>query len=504
MKRLISILLSICLISTCFTTFAVSNQPSEWAKSIVSSAISKGIVPKKLQSNYQDTVTRSEFTSLIYSLWEAWAAEGISSVSEEKVNELSNEYEPFTDCKDKSVLFCASLGIVDGVGNNQFLPNAPVTRQQAAKILQRACSVLAEHVVREDDMITTAFRGITSWQLPHIWADGDEIRSWARNEIMWCYRHNVMSGVGENNFLPNGSFTREQAIATVLRLYYENGRAIENAQNPKDFYPIYEGVNTRAVSYWLDSSLEKHSTDELGHLPNPDSVVGVIIASTGVGATRFNIIDKAGNRLLRDLWDADGYFSDVKIFYPYAEVRYNGEVKLVDLTTNEVYEGVSIKDYISPAPVLPTPLYKGSVVEENGFYHIVSGDGKALSKEYRNKMERFGENLYIGWVSDSPRKYDILYCDGENEAKVLRTEEFRFNNQVHSLGGGLYAVQNTDKKITVFDVYGDTIGEIVSDDDDIVLYGSAGGLLWTSSAEQNEVYYTPSGIAVHTKSVDLK
>ena len=56
-------------------------------------------------------------------------------------------------------------------------------------------------------------------RLPHVFADGEKIRSWARSDINWVYRQGIMNGTGSNQFTPNGAYTREQSIATTLRLY---------------------------------------------------------------------------------------------------------------------------------------------------------------------------------------------------------------------------------------------------------------------------------------------
>ena len=52
-------------------------------------------------------------------------------------------------------------------------------------------------------------------RLPHVFADGEKIRSWARSDINWVYRQGIMNGTGSNHFTPDGAYTREQSIATA-------------------------------------------------------------------------------------------------------------------------------------------------------------------------------------------------------------------------------------------------------------------------------------------------
>ena len=63
------------------------------------------------------------------------------------------------------------------------------------------------------------YDGSVQGRLPHVFADGADIASWARNDINWVYRHGIMTGTGGNAFEPAGEYTREQSIATMLRLY---------------------------------------------------------------------------------------------------------------------------------------------------------------------------------------------------------------------------------------------------------------------------------------------
>ena len=56
-------------------------------------------------------------------------------------------------------------------------------------------------------------------RMPHVFADGADIQAWARNDVYWVYNQGVMNGVSGNRFAPNNSYTHEQSIATMLRLY---------------------------------------------------------------------------------------------------------------------------------------------------------------------------------------------------------------------------------------------------------------------------------------------
>ena len=232
------------------------DRPSSWAAAEVQTAIGLGLVPAALQSNYTRPITRAEFASLVMNL----------PRMETKAVEAMETAAPivFSDTADEDVIRSAALVIVEGDGKGHFMPEDPLTRQQAAKMLYKACGIFAPWVINEDEMITTVYRGYASCEMPHSWEDGANIRSYARAYINWCYRHNVINGMGGNRFAPEGGYTREQAILTVLRLYYTDGRAYSNPiQNAPDYYPIYEDNQMSSIRGWIDSSLNQYARDEI-------------------------------------------------------------------------------------------------------------------------------------------------------------------------------------------------------------------------------------------------
>ena len=50
-------------------------------------------------------------------------------------------------------------------------------------------------------------------------ADTGSVSSWALEAVGQVQAAEIMGGVGNNTFSPKGPYTREQSIATMLRLY---------------------------------------------------------------------------------------------------------------------------------------------------------------------------------------------------------------------------------------------------------------------------------------------
>lgn len=96
----------------------------------------------------------------------------------------------------------AYLGVVSGVGDGNFNPDAPLTREMAAVILSQLADAM-------DIPLATAEPSF---------ADNSEISSWAVNQTGIIQKAGIMSGVGDNRFAPHDYYTREQSITTVIRM----------------------------------------------------------------------------------------------------------------------------------------------------------------------------------------------------------------------------------------------------------------------------------------------
>lgn len=165
--------------------------PSIWAVGQVNTAIHVGIVPQALQADYAQATTRAEFCALALCLYET--VKGAEPV----------EARPFADTDDPAIAKMAALGVVEGVGDNSFAPDQPLTREQAAAMLAR----LAEAI------------GTPLPQQEATFADLDSVSDWAQAAVGQVQQAGVMSGLGDNSFDPKGTYTREQSIVAMLRLY---------------------------------------------------------------------------------------------------------------------------------------------------------------------------------------------------------------------------------------------------------------------------------------------
>lgn len=178
------------------------DEPSGWAMEAVQAATAAGIVPDSLQSRYRKAASRADFCALATALYEDLKGE-------------ITERATFTDTTDVNVEKMAALGVVAGVGEGKFAPDSLLTREQAAAMLTRLSEALGYPL----SVGTPTF------------ADRAAISKWAYDAVGTIQKHGIMNGIGENRFAPTMSYTREQAILTMYKVYnmYERYEAMKPA-----------------------------------------------------------------------------------------------------------------------------------------------------------------------------------------------------------------------------------------------------------------------------------
>jgi len=176
--------------------------PSGWALDEVRYAKQEGLLPLSLQSNYQDSITRSEFIELLVPLIEAVTGKELDTLIREKG---LTPAAPFTDTQDSDVRRVATCGIISGTGQGKFEPDGRLTREQAAVILANTAKFLD---MKGDAGVVGGF-----------FDDGSQIAAWAVEAVGFCAASGVMQGTGERMFSPKASYSREMSTITVTRLY---------------------------------------------------------------------------------------------------------------------------------------------------------------------------------------------------------------------------------------------------------------------------------------------
>ena len=142
---------------------------------------------------------------------------------------------PFTDVSTSdwfygAVKFVYENGLMDGVGNNLFAPNATLNRAMAVTILYR---------LEGSPAVTTdaGFNDVAAG-------------TWYTDAVNWAAANNIVNGVEGNNFDPTGSLTREQ-MATVLYRYAQYKGADVSASGDLSGF-----VDSANVSSWAADAVK--------------------------------------------------------------------------------------------------------------------------------------------------------------------------------------------------------------------------------------------------------
>lgn len=171
----------------------VTAKVSDWAKEQMDSAAANGLIADGLGDDYTVSITRAQFAAVTVKLYEAMSGEAAPAAGD----------SPFTDTSDPAVIQAEALGFVGGKGNGKFDPDSPVTREQAALMLSRVYTKLGGEVPAVD---ATEF------------ADDDAMSDYAKSAIAFMSGKEIVGGVGNNKFDPQGSASIEQALVIALRM----------------------------------------------------------------------------------------------------------------------------------------------------------------------------------------------------------------------------------------------------------------------------------------------
>ena len=107
-----------------------------------------------------------------------------------------------------AVQWAQQKGIVTGISETEFAPNAPMTREQLATVLYR----YAKHLGRDTNKAAEL----------NEFADRGEVSSYAREAMRWAVAEGLLSGVGNDRLAPNAPTTRAQ-VAVILYRFLRAG-----------------------------------------------------------------------------------------------------------------------------------------------------------------------------------------------------------------------------------------------------------------------------------------
>ena len=235
---------------------------SDWAKSDIEKAIALNIINVGGNYNFPAPITREEFCELIYNYCYNVVKEVDTVTGENK----------FTDTTNSKIIRLNAMGIINGKSETEFAPNDLLTREEAAVILNRMVNKTIPVPVTE---------------MYFNFDDEASISDWASDSIQVMCNMGVMNGVGENKFAPQDTYTTEQAIVTIVRVYAAqsaNMGIIGGADTPTE---IYIGEDVEVSDFYIEEAF-KH-TKKAGELAGTKEFISMYIPDDETKTTIENL-----------------------------------------------------------------------------------------------------------------------------------------------------------------------------------------------------------------------
>jgi len=118
---------------------------------------------------------------------------------------------PFVDVHEgdwfrESVTWAANAGIVQGVGDERFAPNAPITREDLATMLQRYAQLRGYDVSVPESFDLGGF------------PDRGQVNVWAYDAMRWAVYNGLIVGADGGRLAPRDTATRAECAAVLHRL----------------------------------------------------------------------------------------------------------------------------------------------------------------------------------------------------------------------------------------------------------------------------------------------
>ena len=206
-----------------------------WAREYIGRLAARGIVTGMGDGLFEpdSNLTRAQFLTML--------SRTIDDVDLVGVQEM-----PFTDVPEyewfyRYVKWGFSNGIVSGMGDGIFAPNASITREQMTIMLSNFARFLGFSIPQTGVQVT--------------FTDEHLISDWAENYVRIVVGGGIMGGHPEGNFEPQGNATRAQAARVVF--------IFSNIMDGIDFGALIDDEDDPEDEYEENDELDEDDFDEL-------------------------------------------------------------------------------------------------------------------------------------------------------------------------------------------------------------------------------------------------
>ena len=269
MKRILPMLLVIIMTAAIINTSFAKDIPSDYAAKPVEYLKGHLNIAADFYKDYDSPVKRYEFAYFSVILYD--------ELNDSKIfmdNKISN---PFSDTKDPYILKAYELGIVNGVSEDKFAPDEPITREQITALFMR---VLDRAAIPYNMSDTGNINFNDEWQ----------ISGWAKDSVKRAYLLGIINGVADKTIAPQNTVTREQALTLIYNILRNINKIKKNYTRGEEI-PVpeikYSGIG-RYDTGWVEEAY--NSTPAVCDL-NGDGNLEIISSAYSI----LNIDAKTGN-----------------------------------------------------------------------------------------------------------------------------------------------------------------------------------------------------------------
>ncbi|WP_165452502.1 S-layer homology domain-containing protein [Paenibacillus thalictri] len=175
-------------------------QDSFWGKDSIAQAAAKLFVLGKADDSFEpeSRITRAEYPTMLLRV-----AGMMNKRADAEFTDIAAD-----DWFNRSVGVAAQMGVIEGLADGSFAPQATVSRMEAMTMAGRLLKALG----RSDEMSAAEAE-----QVLDSFADGASVPEWAKIPVAICIKNGIIEG-DDNHVNPSSELTRAQAAAIAIRL----------------------------------------------------------------------------------------------------------------------------------------------------------------------------------------------------------------------------------------------------------------------------------------------
>ena len=167
---------------------------NHWAKAAIQYVYDNGLMTGVSDTAFapEATTTRAMIVSMLARM------ENVTSAADAGFTDVDA-----SDWYATAVNWAAANGIANGISDDTFAPNDPITREQLAAMLM--------NVAQYKGLDTTARADLSHY------SDAASISIWANDVLSWAVAEGLLAGVTDDQLQPQGQATRAQVAAIMQR-----------------------------------------------------------------------------------------------------------------------------------------------------------------------------------------------------------------------------------------------------------------------------------------------